>query len=141
MSTHQAEWGTVTFFINDVLTQEPAERQRLEQKGITIKEITIRAILGDADLQLTDGRTLTFAGLFVAPTVTPASQLPAELGCDIAEGPMGQMIAVDGTKETTVRGGYACGDVAMMPHSVFLAVGDGAMAGLQMHRSLVWPDM
>jgi thioredoxin reductase len=51
------------------------------------------------------------------------------------------MIAVDGAKETTVRGVYACGDVAQMPHSLSLAVGDGAMAGLQLHRSLVWPDM
>ena len=31
------------------------------------------------------------------------------------------------------------GDAARAPHSVSLAVGDGAWAGAQLHRSLVWP--
>ncbi|SEK17485.1 NAD(P)/FAD-dependent oxidoreductase [Pacificibacter marinus] len=145
MSTHQAEllaeWGTVTFFTNGVLPLAPAAQQALEQKGVTIEDTAIRALTGEVGVQLADGRTLSFAGLFVAPTVTPSTTLPAKLGCTIAEGPMGQMIAVDGAKETTVRGVYACGDVAQMPHSLSFAVGDGAMAGLQLHRSLVWPDM
>jgi len=145
MSTHQAEllteWGTVTFFTNDALTLEPTTQQALEQKGVTIEDTAIRILTGEADVQLADGRTLSFSGLFVTPTVTPATTLPSKLGCTIAKGPMGQMIAVDGAKETTVRGVYACGDVAQMPHSLSLAVGDGAMAGLQLHRSLVWPDM
>jgi thioredoxin reductase len=145
MSTHQAEllteWGRVTFFTNGALTLEPTARQALEQRGVIVEETAIHALGGEADVQLADGRTLSFAGLFVAPTVTPSTTLPAKLGCTIAEGPMGQMIAVDGAKETTMRGVYACGDVAMMPPSVSLAVGDGAMAGLQIHRSLVWPDM
>jgi histidinol-phosphate/aromatic aminotransferase/cobyric acid decarboxylase-like protein len=33
---------------------------------------------------------------------------------------------------------FACGDVARVPHSVSLAVADGAWAGAQLHRSLVW---
>ncbi|MBU2867345.1 NAD(P)/FAD-dependent oxidoreductase [Pacificibacter marinus] len=145
MSMHQAEllteWGAVTFFINSVLSLDPAAQQVLEQRGVMIENTAVLALTGEADVQLADGRTLSFAGLFVAPTVTPSTTLPTKLGCTIVEGPMGQMIAVDGAKETTVRGVYACGDVAQMPHSVSLAVGDGAMAGLQLHRSLVWPDM
>ncbi len=145
MSTHQAEllteWGAVTFFTHGVLSLDPAAQQALEQKGGTIEETAIHALTGEADVQLADGQTLSFAGLFVAPTVTPSTTLPAKMGCTIADGPMGQMIAVDGVKETTVRGVYACGDVAQMQHSLSLAVGDGAMAGLQIHRSLVWPDM
>lgn len=144
MSAHQAEllteWGKVTFFTNAALTLEPTARRALEDRGVTIEDAAIVALKGAADVQLSTGQTLRFAGLFVAPTVTLSCQLPAALGCDIAQGPMGQMIAVDGAKETTLRGVYACGDAAMMPHSVSLAVGDGAMAGLQLHRSLVWPD-
>ncbi|UWQ96807.1 NAD(P)/FAD-dependent oxidoreductase [Rhodobacteraceae bacterium M385] len=145
MSSHQAEllaeWGTVTFFTNGALMLEPDVRQALGFKGITVEDTPIRTLAGDADVQLSDGRTFTFSGLFVAPTVKPTTPLPATLGCDIAEGPMGQMIAVNGSKETTVRGVYGCGDAAMMPHSLSLAVGDGAMAGLHIHRTLVWPDM
>jgi thioredoxin reductase len=52
---------------------------------------------------------------------------------------MGLQISTGETKETTVPGVFACGDAAKMPHSVSLAVGDGAWAGAQIHRSLVWP--
>jgi thioredoxin reductase len=43
-------------------------------------------------------------------------------------------------KETSVPGVFACGDVACLPQSVALAVGDGACAGTEVHRSLVWPE-
>ena len=145
MSVHQAEllaeWGTVTFLTNDVLTLDAAMRAALERKGITIEEAGIKAVEGNADLRLVDGRVLSFAGLFVASTVMPSSAIHAQLGCDCAEGPMGWTIAVDGAKKTTVPGVFACGDAAVMPHSLSIAVGDGAMAGLHLHRSLVWPEM
>ncbi|WP_407673931.1 FAD-dependent oxidoreductase [Paracoccus methylovorus] len=52
----------------------------------------------------------------------------------------GRQIVTDETKETSLPGIFACGDVARAPHSVSLAVGDGAWAGAQLHRSLVWPE-
>lgn len=145
MSAHQAEllaeWGSVTLLVNNVLPLDPATRAALERKRITIETTGIKAVEGDADLRLVDGRVLGFAGLFVATTVTPSTAIHAQLGCDCAEGPMGRTIAVDGAKKTTVPGVFACGDVAVMPHSLSIAVGDGAMAGLHLHRSLVWPEM
>lgn len=54
---------------------------------------------------------------------------------------IGGQIQRDATKQTSVRGIFACGDVAYVPHSVSLAVGDGAMSGVQLHRSLLWPEM
>jgi len=145
MSAHQAEllveWGGVTLLTNDTLTLDPAVQHALEKKGMTVDHTAISAIEGDADVRLADGRVLSFAGIFVATTVTPASALPAGLGCDIAQGPMGQMIAVDAGKQTSVPGVFACGDAAQMPHSLSLAVGDGAMAGMHLHRSLVWPEV
>lgn len=142
-SAHQAEilteWGTITLLTNDALTLEPTTRQALERRGVTIAGAPIAEVSGAADVRLTDGRVLSFAGLFIASHVTPASALPAQAGCRIVEGPMGEMIGVNAEKQTSVPGIYACGDVAMMPHSVSLAVGDGAMTGTQLHRSLVWP--
>ncbi len=41
---------------------------------------------------------------------------------------------------SSVLGIFASGDVARVPHSVSFAVGDGAMAGMQLHRSLLWPS-
>ncbi|UXX85326.1 NAD(P)/FAD-dependent oxidoreductase [Roseovarius pelagicus] len=144
MSVHQAEllaeWGKATLLTNGALMLEPEGRDGLERKGITVEGTSIHAIAGDADVQLTDGRVLSFAGLFVATTITPSSSLPSDLGCEIIENPMGRIITVDASKQTTVPGVFACGDVAVVPGAVSFAVSDGALAGMQLHRSLVWPE-
>lgn len=143
MSTHQAEllteWGAVTFLPNDALTLDAETCDRLVQRGVNIETAGISRIAGQADVELRDGRKLSFSGLFVAPRVEPASDLPVALGCALQETPMGTQIKTDASKETSIPGVFACGDVALAPHSVSLAVADGAMAGAQVHRSLVWP--
>ena len=144
MSAHQAEllseWGSVTFFTNCAVRLEDSSRQCLQQRGVVLEETSILKIEGEADVQLVDGRTIPFAGLFVATTVTPASPLPLKVGCLTTETPIGLTISTDDTKQTSVPGIYACGDVARIPHSVSLSVGDGALAGMQLHRSFVWPE-
>jgi len=51
---------------------------------------------------------------------------------------MGEMIKTNTLKETSVTGVFACGDVARLGGSVSLAVGDGTMAGVAAHRSLLF---
>ncbi len=51
---------------------------------------------------------------------------------------MGRFIAVDGIFRISVPGVLACGDAARAAGSVALAVGDGAMAGISTHRSLIF---
>lgn len=143
MSLHQAqllpEWGSVTFLVNGVLTLENEARSELESRGVLIEETPIARIEGDADVVLGDGRRLAFAGLFTASRNAPSTALAETLGCTLMETPMGTQIQTGDSKETTMPGVFACGDAARMPHSVSLAVADGAWAGAQIHRSLVWP--
>ncbi|WP_367716360.1 NAD(P)/FAD-dependent oxidoreductase [Nitratireductor sp. GISD-1A_MAKvit] len=143
MSIHQAEllteWGDVTFMPNGAPTLDPETRDRLHQRGIGIETADIVRIVGEAGVQLADGRALSFSGLFVAPRVEPSGSLSTTLGCALHDTPLGTQIETNAAKETSVPGVYACGDVAVVPHSVSLAVADGAMAGAQVHRSLVWP--
>lgn len=143
MSAHQAEllteWGEVTFLTNGVVHLDAAARRRLEARGASIEDMPIDRIDGKADVTLSDGRRLQFAGLFTATRYVPSSPLAEETGCAIEETPLGVQIRTDPTKETSMRGIFACGDAAHAPHSVSLAVGDGAMAGIQLHRSLLWP--
>ena len=143
MSIHQAqllpEWGDTTFFLNGTFELDEASADELVRRDVTVETTRIRQIGGSADVVLADGRRMSFAGLFTAPRNEPFTPVAARLGCELVETPMGVQISTSETKETTVPGVFACGDAARIPHSVSLAVGDGAWAGAQLHRSLVWP--
>lgn len=143
MSIHQAqllpEWGDTTLFLNGTFDLDQASADELARRGVSVETTRIGRIDGHADVVLTDGRRMSFAGLFTAPRNEPPTPLAAQLGCELVETPMGLQIATSESKETTVSGVFACGDAARVPHSVSLAVGDGAWAGAQLHRSLVWP--
>ncbi|MFN4274370.1 MAG: NAD(P)/FAD-dependent oxidoreductase [Aliihoeflea sp.] len=142
MSIHQAqmipEWGEVTFFTNGAIELDGAARADLAARNVTIEETALARLEGHADIVLADGRKMSFAGLFTAPYATPASPIAEGLGCEHMETPMGIQIRTDEGKQTSVPGAFACGDVARMPHSVSLAVADGAWAGANIHRTLIF---
>lgn len=144
ISIHQAqllpEWGSVIFLTNGVLELDEPTLQDLSTRGVSVEATRIERIEGHADVVLTDGRRLSFAGLFTTSKNAPSTSVAEDLGCALAETPMGMQIDTNETKETSIAGIFACGDAARVPHSVALAVADGAWAGAQIHRSLVWPD-
>ncbi|ARE82300.1 thioredoxin reductase [Roseovarius mucosus] len=144
MSVHQAqlltEWGKVTFLTNALMPLDDETRTDLHRRGATMEETPIDRIEGKAEVFLTDGRRVDFAGLFTAPICSPASAVAETMGCALIETPMGSQLRTSDEKETSICGVFACGDVARAPHSVSLAVADGATAGAQIHRSLVWPS-
>lgn len=144
MSAHQAElltdWGSVTFLTNALEELDSGARAALESRGVTVEEGRIDRMEEEAQVLMADGRRLVFEGIFTATRCLPSSPLAEELGCAMEETPMGIQIRTDAAKQTSVKGAFACGDVARAPHSVSLAVGDGAWAGIQVHRSLLWPD-
>lgn len=143
MSLHQAllmpEWGDVTFLSNGMEFDE-GQRAELSARGVAIEGTPVVRLEGHADVRLADDRVLTFSGLFTATRTAPASPVADGLGCVLEETPFGLQVKTDAAKETTVPGAFACGDAARVPHSVSLAVGDGAWAGLQVHRSLVFGE-
>ena len=144
MSLHQAqllpEWGKVTLLTNETVVLDDASRAELSARGVAIEPTPIVRITDHADIVLSDGRTLRFVGIFTTSHSIPATPIAASLGCALDETPFGAQIKTDDGKQTTVSGAFACGDAARMPHSLSLAVADGAWAGANLHRSLVWPD-
>lgn len=146
LSVHHAamlpDWGKTTYFTRG-FTPTPDERALLAQRGVEIEPAAVVAIEGPDDapaVRLEDGTVRAFRGLFVASKIVVASRFVAELGCAFEDGPAGAFVKTDPmTKQTTVPGVFACGDIAIAAGSVSLAVGDGARAGMGTHRSLIFP--
>jgi thioredoxin reductase len=142
LSMHHAlmlpDWGPTTFLINDAFEPDTDQLQNLAARGVTVERSPIEAITGHADIQLADGRTLPFAGLFTLAPFEMASPIAGELGLDFEQGPVGSTIKTDPMKETSMPGVFACGDAARPMASVALAVGDGNLAGAGLHRSLMF---
>ncbi|WP_394789784.1 NAD(P)/FAD-dependent oxidoreductase [Rhodoferax sp.] len=142
MSVHTAlllpDWGTTTLFLNDSLTLDSAQESQLQARGVAIELVPVDRIVGQADVVLRDGRTIVLDGLFTTTTTAVAGPTAASLHCEFAEGPFGLTIKTDAMKATTVPGVFACGDAARAGGSVSLAVGDGTLAGVAAHQSLVF---
>jgi thioredoxin reductase len=76
--------------------------------------------------------------VFVVPRLRIPSLVRA-LGCALEAGALGDYVKTDAmTKETSVPGVFACGDVATPAGNVAGAVGDGARAGAFVHQSLIF---
>lgn len=142
-----AEWaapGQLTLFLNGAFEPDAEQLAELAARGIRLEREPVARVEGDAPavvLQLRDGRATPLDGLFVLPRTELANPFAEELGCELELGPMGPFYRVDATKETSVPGVFACGDVAVAAGAISIAVADGVLAGVSAHRSLVFrPD-
>ncbi|MFN4162321.1 MAG: NAD(P)/FAD-dependent oxidoreductase [Stenotrophomonas sp.] len=129
------DWGQVTLFCSEAGTRIDAEqRRRLDDCGVTIESTPVRCVEEKATVVLDDGRRLPMDALFVSPRSTLSSDLAEQLGCELKDG---GCISTDSAKQTTVPGVFACGDAARMAGNIALAVGEGALAGVAVHHSLM----
>lgn len=139
---HQAmlvpDWGSSTLFTNgtDLISEE--QHSLLSARGVSFENSLVQEITGDIDVRLADGRTVALDGLFIGTRTRISSPLPAQLNCELAEGPTGFYIQTDERKVTSVPGVFACGDAARPSASVAISVGDGMIAGVSAHQSLIF---
>lgn len=147
MAMHQAlllpDWGPTTLFLNGAFEPNAEEHAQLARRGVAVQQGRLVGLeAGPSEslpvlVRLEDGQGLPFAGLFTASTLRPSSPLAEALGCAMESTPMGEVVQCDLMKATSVRGVFACGDLAKAPGTVAQAVADGAMAGAGAHRSLL----
>ena len=143
-SFHQAmlipDWGPTTLFTNNCFTPNAEQCAQLAARGVTIQTETVTEVAGEQSIivKLANGRLVELAGLFVASLTQPSNRIAQDLGCEIAESPIGFYIKTDELKQTSVPGVFACGDLARPMGSVTFAIGDGAQAGFATHRSLIF---
>ena len=145
LSMHHAlmlpDWGPTTLLLNRVFQPDEDQLAALAARSVIVERSPVEAMKGHADVQLTDGRTLSFSGLFALAPFEVSTSIPQQLGLDMEQGPLGSTIKTDAMKETSMPGVFACGDAARPMASVALAVGDGNLAGVSAHRSLMFGTM
>ena len=145
-STHMAmlvaEWGPTTLYLNGAPPPDDAVLDELQRRGVAIESDAVRALHGNGAelraLELDDGRLADVDALYVGPRTRLNSTIAQQLGCELEEAPSGPIIRTDGVKMTTVPDVYAAGDITRATHTVTWASADGVMAGLAVHRSLVF---
>lgn len=145
MSAHQAlmlraDWSErVTIIVNRM---EGLDLEALRAADIVVDTRTLIAARADdsgISLSLEGGMDEHFAALFLGPKVSLAGSPADQLGCAVAEGPMGPFVRVGPMAQTSVPGVFAAGDVARPMPNINFALADGAMAGSGCHASLLFP--
>ncbi|MFN7026135.1 MAG: NAD(P)/FAD-dependent oxidoreductase [Pseudorhizobium sp.] len=141
LSMHHAlmlpDWGQTTLVLNHAFEPDGDQLSALAARNVVVECNAVDAIVGDADVRLANGRTLSFAGLFALAHFECSTPIPQQLGLEMDQGPLGSTIKTGPTGETSMAGVFACGDAARPMASVALAVGDGSLAGVGAHRSLM----
>ncbi len=145
MAAHQAiivaDWGPVTLFTDGRDDLDADTRSKLARRAVTIEPARVVALEGEtpalAGVRLADDRLVPVAALFIGAPTRLGSPIAEQLGCAVESNPFGLMLVTDTTKQTTVPGVYAAGDVAMAAANVTLASADGVMAGVQLHQALI----
>ena len=137
-----ADWGNVTFF-SQGLPISDEERAAMQQRGVQIERVPVRAVHGDQptwlEVELVDGRRIAQRALFVPATQAMATPLVQQLGCALADSPLGVLIEVDAMKQTSVPNVYAAGDATTVGN-ITLAAAEGVRAGIGLHHALVAED-
>jgi thioredoxin reductase (NADPH) len=97
-------------------------------EGRRVKEITGKAAL--EGLLLDDGTRLSVKGVFIELGAKGATELTGSLGVAMDPENM-KYIRANKKQETNLPGVYAAGDICGPPWQVAIAVGQGAVAGLE----------
>jgi thioredoxin reductase len=116
-------------------------RAKLARFNIPIMNQRITRLEGDVEKKciervcFDDGASLDCDALFFNLGTEMSGNLHEMLGCQLDEDC--GLVRVDDEQQTSVRGVYAAGD--MTPHSqlAIVAAAEGAMAAIQIHKSLV----
>lgn len=148
LAYHQAamipDWGATTLFTQGQFKPEGEVLDHLISRGVSIEESPVTHVIGDGEhiqhVLLADGRTIPIKGLYVAPRVIVASPLIGMLNLETVETPMGTMVTVNDLKESSVKGVFVAGDLSNAMQSGTLAIASGTMAGLGVHRSLIFNE-
>lgn len=117
------------------------DRARLAAFDIDVRDQSIKALEGDLESKqlrrvlFSDGDALECDALFFNLGTKLACNLHEMLGCKLDESC--GLVWVDQTRQTSVAGVYAAGDITPNSQLAIVAAAEGAMAAIHIHDSLV----
>ena len=117
------------------------DRAKLAAFEISVREQNIKALDGDLEAKqlrriiFNDGEALECDALFFNLGTEPASNLHEMLGCKLDESC--GLVWVDQTRQTSIEGVYAAGDLTPNSQLAVVAAAEGAMAAIHIHDSLI----
>jgi len=89
-------------------------------------------------IELSDGRVVRRAAVFVRPRFVPNSELLVSLGCDLDDD---GWVRADAVGRTTVPGVWVAGNAANPRAQVITAAGEGSAAAIGLNNDLVDEDV
>jgi thioredoxin reductase len=129
-----------------LITEDPSglsknDRAKLAGFDISVRDQSIAALEGDLESKqlhrvvFREGDALDCDALFFNLGTKPASNLHEILGCKLDESC--GLIWVDRTRQTSISGVYAAGDITPNSQLAVVAAAEGAMAAVHIHDSLI----
>lgn len=130
------QWGKIKIFHRGDRTESALNTLENQLNGIdaALERTPLVGVSEEATADLADGRRLKLRALFLHPETKLCSPIAHELGCETES--VG-CISTNSAKQTTMEGVFACGDAARFAGNIALAIGEGALAGVAAHRSLL----
>jgi thioredoxin reductase len=137
------QWSEDIVYFAHTETVSTGDRASLRARGIRVVDGTVArfSIVGDRldAVELTDGRRVPRAAVFMQPTLHGASaDLAESLGCDVDES---GFIRADATGRSSVPGVWVAGNASNPRAQVITAAGEGSAAAIALNADLVEEDV
>lgn len=139
-ATNLLTWTKRLTLLTDQRDISDEDRAKLAELEIAIRTEAVVALEGDtANKQLervifSEGEPLECDALFFSLGTELATNFHETLGCRLD--PDCDLVWVDQTRQTSVQGVYAAGDITPNSQLAVVAAAEGAMAAIHIHRSL-----
>ena len=139
-ATKLLTWTKHLTVLSDGHEVSASDRSELADLDIATRTESVVGLEGDTSTRqlhrvlFAEGDPLECDALFFNLGTRPASNFHETLGCQLD--PESGLVSVDNTKQTSVEGVYAAGDLTPNSQLAVVAAAEGAMAAIHIHRSL-----
>ena len=134
-------WSSQLTLLTDQSELSNRERGKLAEFDVAIRTEAVVGLEGDASTRqlhrvvFAEGKPLECDALFFNLGTKLATNFHETLGCRLD--PECDLVWVDNTRQTSVEGVYAAGDITPNSQLAVVAAAEGAMAAIHIHKSLI----